>query len=314
MIPIRFTPIYQQRIWGGREMQRCFGRDLPSDGQPYGESWELVDREEAQSIVQGGDYHGLSLHELWMEHRDAIFGANAPDGPRFPLLVKILDAREDLSLQVHPPAWLAADMGGEPKTEMWYVAEASAGATLAVGVRRGVNREVFAEALAGGYAGDLVPRLTVQAGDAIFIPSGRLHAIGAGLVIFEIQQNSDTTYRVFDWNRPGLDGKPRTLHVEESLRCIDFSDNAPALLQAQEGTLVKCEFFKIAQYHLTGGETHTIGKEGSFSLLIIVSGTGAIGSEIAKAGDHLLLPAAMTDAARSYRADTPSVVLVVTFG
>ena len=110
MNPLRFTPIYQQRIWGGREIQRLFARELPADGQPYGESWELVDREEAQSIVQGGDFDGLSLHDLWMDHRDAIFGANAPDSPRFPLLVKILDAREDLSLQVHPPAWLAADL------------------------------------------------------------------------------------------------------------------------------------------------------------------------------------------------------------
>ena len=314
MNPLRFTPIYQQRIWGGREIQRLFARELPADGQPYGESWELVDREEAQSIVQGGDYDGLSLHELWMEHRTTVFGAKAPDSPRFPLLVKILDAREDLSLQVHPPAWLAADLGGEPKTEMWYVAEASEGATLAVGVRRGVDREVFAEALAGGYAGDLVPRLAVQTGDAIFIPSGRLHAIGAGLVIFEIQQNSDTTYRVFDWNRLGLDGKPRTLHVEESLRCIDFSDNAPSLLPSREGTLVKCEFFKTTQHHLAGDETHPIGTEGSFALLIIVSGQGAMAHEIARAGDHLLLPATMTDGERSFRADTPSVVLVVTFG
>ena len=313
MHPIRFTPIYHQRIWGGREMQRLFARELPSDGQPYGESWELVDRDDFQSIVLDGDYDGVSLHELWMEHRAAVFGTNAPDSPRFPLLVKILDAREDLSLQVHPPAWLAADLGGEPKTEMWYVAEATEGSTLAVGVRRGVNRDVFADALAGGYVGDLVPRLAVQAGDAIFIPSGRLHAIGAGLVIFEIQQNSDTTYRVFDWNRLGLDGKPRSLHIEESLRCIDFADNTPALLEPRDGTLVKCEFFKTTQHHLAVSATHPIGTEGSFALLIIVSGRGVISTKIASAGDHLLLPAAMADDERNFRADTPSVVLVVTF-
>ena len=295
-------------------MQRLLARELPADGQPYGESWEMVDREEAQSIVQGGDYDGLSLHDLWMEHRAAIFGAKAPDSPRFPLLVKILDAREDLSLQVHPPAWLAAGLGGEPKTEMWYVAEATEGATLAVGVRRGVNREVFAEALLGGYAGDLVPRLAVKAGDAIFIPSGRLHAIGAGLVIFEIQQNSDTTYRVFDWNRLGLDGKPRTLHVDESLLCIDFADNAPSLLQPCDGTLVKCEFFKTAQRTLAPDEELPLGTEGSFTLMILVSGSGMIHSELASAGDHLLLPAAMTVEERSFRADSSSVLLEVTFG
>jgi mannose-6-phosphate isomerase len=156
--------------------------------------------------------------------------ARSQDG-RFPILIKILDAREKLSLQVHPPARVAAQLGGEPKTEMWYIADAQPGAELYAGLRRGVTREEFELRVRDGTVADCFHRVRVRAGDVMFLPSGRVHAIGAGIVIFEIQQNSDTTYRVFDWNRPGLDGKPRELHVEQSLQCIDFEDFEPALAQ-----------------------------------------------------------------------------------
>ena len=313
MNPLRFSPIYQQRVWGGRSLERLFGRTLPPDGQPYGESWEVVDRPEAQSVVCGGEYDGWTLNDLWTQLREVIFGASAPVAQRFPLLLKILDAREDLSLQVHPPAHLAEALGGEPKTEMWYVAEAGVGASLAVGVRRGVDQSVFAEALKVGTVGELVPRLPVAVGDAVFIPSGRLHAIGAGLVIFEIQQNSDTTYRVFDWNRVGLDGQPRALHVEESLRCIDFADHEPALLEAGEGTLVKCEFFKTCRHLLTAETTLEVCEAGEFALLIVAQGEGIISGESVRAGDHLLLPAGLESAQRTLQASGEMTVLVVTF-
>ena len=158
---------------------------------------------------------------------------NPPTGNRFPLLCKILDAREKLSLQVHPPANKAAELGGEPKTEMWFIADAAPGAELFVGLKRGITRPEFEKKIRTGEVAGCFHRIPVRAGDAMFLPSGRVHAIGAGLVIFEIQQNSDTTYRVFDWNRVGLDGKPRELHVAQSLASIDFNDFEPALVQGK---------------------------------------------------------------------------------
>jgi len=144
----------------------------------------------------------------------------------------LLDAREKLSLQVHPPAHKAAALGGEPKTEMWYIADAAPDADLFVGLKRGVTRAEFEQKISTGEVAGCFHRVPVKRGDAMFLPSGRVHAIGAGLVIFEIQQNSDTTYRVFDWNRVGLDGKPRELHVPQSLASIDFDDFEPALVNS----------------------------------------------------------------------------------
>src|SRR5262249_39131886 len=140
------------------------------------------------------------------------------------------DARETLSVQVHPPAALARKLGGEPKTEMWYITQADPAAVLFVGVKKGVTRPEFEQHIQDGTVAECLHRVPVSVGDAMFLPSGRLHAIGAGNVLFEIQQNSDTTYRVFDWNRVGLDGKPRKLHVDESLACIDFNDAMPRLI------------------------------------------------------------------------------------
>ena len=169
----------------------------------------------------------------WNTTRREILGGAKPAAEgRFPLLCKILDAREKLSLQVHPPANKAAELGGEPKTEMWFIADAAPGATLFVGLKRGVTRAEFEKKIADGSVADCFHRVPVRAGDTMFLPSGRVHAIGAGLVIFEIQQNSDTTYRVFDWNRAGLDGKPRELHVAPSLASIDFGDFEPQLVPA----------------------------------------------------------------------------------
>ena len=167
-------------------------------------------------------------------HAAELLGDAKPAaGNRFPLLCKILDAREKLSLQVHPPANKAAELGGEPKTEMWFIADAAPGAELYVGLKRGVTRAEFEKKIRTAAWPNVFIAFPCSAGDAMFLPSGRVHAIGAGLVIFEIQQNSDTTYRVFDWNRVGLDGKPRELHVAQSLASIDFNDFEPKLVQSK---------------------------------------------------------------------------------
>ena len=229
LYPTVFEPIFKERVWGGRMLEELYGKHLPP-ALPIGESWEISDRPGDESVISNGPFTGHTLRWLMDEHGADVLGASAPAaGHRFPLLCKILDAREKLSLQVHPPARSSGQLG-EPKTEMWYIAAANAGAELFVGLRHGVGRDAFEQAIREGRVADCFQRIAVRSGDTMFLPSGRVHAIGAGLVIFEIQQNSDTTFRVYDWDRVGLDGKPRELHVEESLASIDFSDVAPALV------------------------------------------------------------------------------------
>ena len=285
---LRFTPIYQTRVWGGRALETLFGRELP-DAQPYGESWELVDRAEAQSVVQSGSLSGTPLHALWQDHRREVFGTavRRPGAPRFPVLIKVLDCRDDLSIQVHPPASVAPSLGGEPKTEMWFVADAAAGARLYAGVRSGVTRAQFEAALRDGTVADCVHQLSPRAGDSLFVPSGRIHALGAGLVVFEIQQNSDTTYRVFDWNRAGLDGKPRALHIRESLASIDFADVEPALGGAS-GVLAECDDFRVTRARTGHPAPPGIGR-----LIMPIAPTRWAGETLAP-GDLALCPATAT--------------------
>ncbi len=287
MEAIVFEPLYMRRIWGGRELERVYARTLPGTG-PYGESWEIVDREKEQSVVRGGRFAGRTLHELWKKHRTEVFGAGLPDSERFPLLIKVLDARDDLSIQVHPPAAVAPTLGGEPKTEMWYIAAADPGATLYVGLKKGVTRADFEKAIREGTVADCVHALHPRAGESIFIPSGRLHAIGAGFLIHEIQQNSDTTYRVFDWNRPGLDGQPRELHVAESLASIDFDDHEPAMDAPDGDTLAKCQFFEVNRRRLPDGEA--VKTADRFAIVSVVRGGLAAGGKTHGQGSFLLLP------------------------
>lgn len=276
------------RVWGGRELERVYGRTLP-DAAPYGESWEIVDRENEQSVVRGGRFGGLTLHQLWTDHREEMFGPNLPSSDRFPLLIKVLDAREDLSIQVHPPAGLARSLGGEPKTEMWYIAAADVGAKLYAGLKRGVTREAFENAIHNGSVAELVHALHPRSGDSIFIPSGRLHAIGAGFLIHEIQQNSDTTYRVFDWNRPGLDGKPRELHVEESLASIDFTDHEPSLDSPRGNVLAECEYFRVEKLVLGDGIQEP-SDPGRFAIFSVADGEVSCGGVDFGKGDFFLQP------------------------
>ena len=273
MQPITFTPIYKERIWGGRQLEETHHRTLPKSAVPFGEAWEIVDREDAQSIVSSGEFSGKSLHHIWTNHREEIFGKDLPHSGRFPLLIKILDSTDDLSIQVHPPAGIAEELGGEPKTEMWYIADCKPGAKLYVGLKKGVTRETFEQAIAKGTVADQVHAITPEKGQSIFIESGRLHAIGAGFLIHEIQQNSDTTYRVFDWNRTDPEGKPRDLHVAQSLACIDFEDTEPEMDIPDGKTLATCPCFTTTLHHLAPGETIKNPNPDRFSLITIVEGS-----------------------------------------
>ncbi len=291
MDPITFKPLYMVRVWGGRELERVYGRRLPDPAKPFGESWEIVDREGEQSVVDEGPLAGTSLHELWTTRREKIFGSGYDNHARFPILIKVLDARDDLSIQVHPPSHLAAQLGGESKNEMWYIADCEPGAKLYVGLKNGVTRGDFEKAIANGSVDQCVHAITPLPGDSIFIASGRLHAIGAGFLIHEIQQNSDTTYRVFDWNRLGLDGKPRQLHVDQSLASIDFDDFEPGMNVPDGDNLATCEYFKTDKKFLTAGKTITNPDAGKFSILSVAEGAleSAGGRRFVK-GQFLLLP------------------------
>ena len=258
LYPLTFEPRYKDRIWGGRELERLYARKIPA-GQPIGESWEITDRPGDVSVITNGPLAGKDLRWLLENHAAEVLGDARPAAAgRFPLLCKILDARERLSLQVHPPADKARELHGEPKTEMWFIADAAPGACLYVGLKRGVTRAEFEQKIGDGTVADCFQRLPVRAGDAMFLPSGRVHAIGDGLVIFEIQQNSDTTYRVFDWNRVGLDGQPRELHVAQSLASINFADFEPPLVdtkfvadgEIKKRSLVTDPLFNVAAWKL----------------------------------------------------------------
>ena len=270
----KFEPLAQERIWGGRNLER-FGRVLP-EGRKIGETWELVDRPEAQSRIEGA---GQTLGSLWSgADRKKIFGTRSPETDHFPILIKLLDAEEKLSLQVHPPAGKAKALGGEPKTEMWFFLETKPKAEIYVGLKRGVGRVEFEKALKEGKVAECFYRQKTEPGEAMFLPSGRVHAIGAGNVILEIQQNSDTTYRVDDWGRKDEQGKSRALHVKEALESIQWSDVEPAFVQPRGERLLVCDYFKVTRWWLAREEVREIVPDrGTFRFLFV--GDGKIQTE-----------------------------------
>ena len=319
LYPLTFQPIFKERVWGGRELERLYGKPLPP-GVPIGESWEIADRPGDVSVLANGPLAGKDLRWLMEHHAAELLGDAKPLGGRFPLLIKILDAQEKLSLQVHPPAARAAELGGEPKTEMWYITEAALEAELYVGLKRGVTRAEFEGKVKTGQVAECFHRVSVQSGDAMFLPSGRVHALGAGMVIFEIQQNSDTTYRVFDWNRVGLDGKPRELHIPQSLASIDFNDFEPSLLSepfTQQGAqqvrpLVRDPLFIVEAQRAEAGANIAL-RPGRMQIIALLAGRMQVGGDqttVALApGQFCLLPASL--ATLALRAETTVAFLRV---
>ncbi len=291
-----FQPIYQERVWGGRGLQTHLGRSLPP-GKLIGESWDISDRPEARSIIAGGDLKGLTLQQALEKHSDTLMGPDYPPGQPFPLLVKWLDCRQRLSLQVHPPAKATVSLGGESKTEYWYISVAEPEAKILVGLKKGVTRPQFEAALQKNTVESLVHQIPTSPGDSMFLQSGRLHAIDAGNLILEIQENSDTTYRVYDWDRPGLDGKPRQLHIEESLQCIDWSDFEPEAIHTEPGNkeqiLASCPSFRIRKFNLKPGQgILKLCRREQARLIHVVTGClrEAETGGLLKKGDNALLP------------------------
>lgn len=308
---LQFRPLYQQRVWGGHVLESWLGRRHVLAG-PIGESWEIVDRVEAQSVVAAGAWAGRTLRELIVQETEAIMGAGWDPARRFPILVKWLDCRERLSLQVHPPARIAAALGGEPKTENWYFARVDEGAAVFAGLREGVNADDFERALTDGTAEACMRRLAVRAGDSLLIRSGVMHAIDAGNVILEIQQNSDTTYRVYDWGRVGLDGKPRALHVRESLECLRAAADVPTpvLVDGSAEALAACGEFRLRRIALPAGGQMTVRGGEQPRILSVVQGrlnSAESDSGSLKLGDNVLVPCCL---AVKLEATEPSTVLV----
>ncbi len=312
--PLTFRPVFKEVVWGGRKLETVLDKRLPSE-VPIGESWEVSSNPAGISVIDQGPLEGMALPEVVSTLKEDLVGTAVFDnhGDIFPLLVKFIDAKKVLSVQVHPDAAYAAVHDAEPKTEAWCILDAEPGATLIRGVKPGTTREEFARRLEAGELENCLNRFEVHAGDVIFIPAGMIHAIGAGILLAEIQQSSDTTYRVFDWNRMGLDGQPRQLHVQDAMNVADFSDPGPntasptATMDASgRRTLVECDAFAIQSWDITERAQATVSPE-RFELLLIVAGSGTLqstgGSVALTRGTTVLLPAALGE--YSIQADTP---------
>lgn len=293
-----------EKVWGGRALERQLGIALPGSG-PIGETWELADRKEHISTIAAGPLAGVRLDELMRVRRAELLGLSRPAlGERFPLLIKFLDAQDALSIQVHPHAQTRR-AGEETKTECWYILEAQPGARLYFGLKAGVTREHLAAHAGKSSILDCIESFAVQAGQFVFVPAGTVHAIGAGITLIEIQENADTTYRLYDWDRPGLDGKPRALQIEDALRVTRFTTPAPRgpflpdlgpANQGQRSTqLCAADEFSVELHELH--QTEVPWQLPRAQVVLLLEGSaelkGHFGREALQVGNLVLLPGSL---------------------
>jgi mannose-6-phosphate isomerase len=299
--PLKFAPILKRIRWGGRRLGELLGKKIGPESD-YAESWEICDHGADQSIVASGPFRGWELNRLVHAQAHELLGKHA-GLPEFPLLIKFLDAHDRLSVQVHPNdeqarAFVPKERG---KTEAWVILAAEPESAIYAGLKNGVDEAALRSAVARGTIEECLNRLQVEAGDCLYIPAGTVHAIGEGVLLAEVQQSSDLTYRLFDWNRTGTDGKPRPLHIEEALACVDFElgpvykvspNHVPGDKPVRE-QLVKCPYFTIYRHSLSKPVTiaddrrcHIIvGLQGSFHCI-----SGAQGESVS-VGETVLVPA-----------------------
>ena len=303
LYPLRFEPIYQYRLWGGRSLAGLLAAPLPGDG-PIGEAWVLSDRDDHQSRVADGPLKGQTISQLLAQFPEQVMGTLAGRFRRFPLLLKFLDAREMLSVQVHP-ADTRTDLlpaGETGKTEAWVVLQAGPKSRVYAGLKPGTTEAGLRQALANGGVADQLACITPQPGDAVFLPAGMVHSLGGDIVVFEVQENSDVTFRLYDWNHvDAKTGKPRALQVDQALACIDFGERAGGLLAPviETTTPVECErLFHCEQFWLSrlhGDSPFTAGAAGVPRVLVCIEGTGQIehgsATHAVGKGDVFLLPA-----------------------
>lgn len=307
LYPLKFEPVYKDYIWGGRELEK-FGKKLPEG--IVAESWEISSHPDGESIVANGEYKGAGLTEMVSKLGRELVGTSLSekDLKKFPLLIKLIDANDRLSVQVHPEDDYARinENGEYGKNEMWYIVSAKPGARIVYGVAPGVTKESFAAAVREDNIESCLSYMDVSAGDAVNIPAGLVHAIGAGIVIAEIQQNSNTTYRVFDYNRVDKNGNRRPLHIEKALEVIDFNNcNSQGKLKcfevkvgdgSQKSYLVANKYFSVEKYNVDG-KVDEVADGSRFYTFTCLDGEGQItfngGVEKFVKGQSVLIPASM---------------------
>ncbi len=302
LYPLTFKTIFKDKLWGGQKIKTVLGKDY-GDLPNCGETWEISGVEGNVSVVDNGELAGRSLRDLIAEYKGRLVGNRVYEkfGDEFPLLVKFIDANDDLSIQVHPDDKLAKQRHDSfGKTEMWYIMQSDPGSTLITGFNQEVTRELYQKTFNEGKLTDILNREEAEAGDVFFLPAGRVHTIGKGLLLAEIQQTSDVTYRIYDFDRKDAEGNTRELHVEAALDAIDYefydeykTNYSPASDELVE--VVNCEYFDIRKMALTSAMSRDYSSVDSFVIVVVVEGAGTIeteaGSIDVKAGQALLIPA-----------------------
>ncbi|MBC8352219.1 MAG: class I mannose-6-phosphate isomerase [Planctomycetes bacterium] len=313
--PLRFEPLFRRYLWGGRRLEAILGKPI-GKGSDYAESWEVVDHGTDQSVVSAGEMAGKTLHDLVTQHGRELFGRHHPQ-PQFPLLFKFLDAHRSLSVQVHPNDEQARlldspDLG---KTEAWVVLHAAPGSLVYAGLKRGFDRQAFEREVRRGTTELCLHRFEPRVGDCIFIPAGTIHALGEGLIIAEIQQASDTTFRVSDWNRVEPNGQPRPLHIDQALDVIDY-DTGPIAVQIPQPTevtdvhrLVSCDKFVLDRCEFDTSQK--LGGDDRFHILAVLEGAvhvagDPMGEPLVR-GQTMILPASA--GVRDIVAKDPTIML-----
>jgi mannose-6-phosphate isomerase len=301
LYPLRFRLLVRRYIWGNRRLETCLGKPL-GPGNDYAESWEVCDHGADQSVVEQGPLAGTTLGELVLQRGAELLGRHHPQS-RFPLLVKFLDAAKALSVQVHPNDAQAARMNPPDlgKTEAWYILSAEPGSRIYAGLQVGVDQPQLENAIRQGTCEKVLHSFEPKAGDCLFIPAGTVHALGAGLLVAEIQQSSDTTYRLYDWNRVGPDGRPRPLHVEQGMAVVDFQRGPVAPVESQptdspcRHRLVACDKFIMDRWDFANPQT--IGGDDRFHIVCVLEGEihidGDPHSAPLRKGGTALLPASL---------------------
>ena len=317
--PLLIKPIYKDYLWGGSRIPELFNRDV--EPGVYAESWEISDRSEGMSIITNGAHKNQSLNELITIMGADLIGT-ATQTEVFPLLIKLIDAKQRLSVQVHPNDKQAAKYGGEAKTEMWYVLDAEPDSKVFAGLIHGTRKKDFEEALAKGQLENVLQSIKAIPGECIYIPGGLVHAIGEGCLLLEVQQNSNTTYRVYDWGRVETNGRPRELHIKDAMQVINWRDKPTASLSPKQidnpsinkwWEILDCQFFKMLRVDIKESEVIKYDNS-SFHAIFTAKGTLAIegnGVEIhATPGMSCLLPAALDEYKLTPLTDDTSVIQI----
>jgi mannose-6-phosphate isomerase len=293
LYPLRFKPVYKNYIWGGNRIPELYQRGEPAG--VYAESWEISTHPDGMTVIVNGSLAGKTLRDILPEYKTTLLGTNVKGGD-FPLLIKLIDARDVLSVQVHPNDGNAAAVSGEPKTEMWYFLEGDGSAQVYCGLKSGIGKTEFLKAMEEKAFADILQKVPARKGEAVFVPGGCVHAIDKGCLILEIQQNSNTTYRIYDWDRVGADGKPREVHIDKALKVIDWENNGDPRCKISGTTVQNCEYFRLDRFALKVAKDFPMtGK--TFHALFVAEGSGEIvwdaGEEKLSTGQSWLVPASL---------------------